>query len=127
MAYGGCEVLRREKKVQQVRTQGKMSYAEAVKIVNQRGENGDRDNTGKPLNKDMDPVLANEEKMLVDMRKLVTFIAGVLNATMGVKSKTERIQIITKAAVNHLDFRGLTWEEVRNDLSIQMSQDHSIG
>lgn len=123
VAYGGCEVLRKEKKIQQVRTQGKLTYAEAVRIVNQRGGNGERDSTEIHLNKSMESEQANEGKMLVDMRKLITFIAGVINATMGVKSKTERIQIITKAAVNHLDFRGLTWEEVRNDLSIQTSQE----
>lgn len=43
--------------------------------------------------------------------------------SMGIESKTERIQMIVKAAVHHLDIRGLTWEEVRNDLSIQTSQE----
>ncbi len=33
---------------------------------------------------------------------------------MEIKSKTERIQIIVKAAVHHLNISGLTWEEVRN-------------
>lgn len=41
VAYGGCEVLKREKEIQQVRIQGKMTYAEAVRIVNQRGGNGE--------------------------------------------------------------------------------------
>ncbi len=31
--------------------------------------------------------------------------------------------MIVKAAVHHLDIRGLTWEEFRNDLSIQTSQE----
>ncbi len=41
---------------------------------------------------------------------------------MEIKSKTERIQIIVKAAV-HLNISGLTWEEVRNYLSAQASQE----
>jgi len=59
----------------------------------------------------------------VDLKKLVTFIAGVINATMEGKSKTDRIQIIVKAAVHHLDIRELTWEEVGNELSNQASQE----
>lgn len=50
---------------------------------------------------------------------MVTFIAGVINATYEIKSKTERIQVIVKAAVHHLDMIGLRWEEVRDELSIQ--------
>ena len=47
---------------------------------------------------------------MVDLKKLVTFIAGVVNATMEVKSKTERIQIIVKAAAHHLYISGMTWQ-----------------
>lgn len=68
---------------------------------------------------------AIEGRVMVDLKRLVTFIAGVVNATMEVKSKTERIQIILKAAAHHLDVTELTWEEVRSDLSTQASQDHS--
>ncbi len=60
---------------------------------------------------------------MIDLKRLVTFIAGVVNATMEVKSKTERIQIIVKAAAHHLDVTGLTWEEVQSDLSAQASQE----
>ena len=55
----------------------------------------------------------------------MTFVAGVINATADVKSKTERIQIIVKAAVHHLCMRGIRWEEVRDELSVQASQDSS--
>lgn len=47
----------------------------------------------------------------------------MINTTMEVKSKTERIQIIVKAAVHHLDIKEMTWEEVRNELSSQASQE----
>ena len=55
-----------------------------------------------------------EKKMLAEKKKLLTFIAGVRNATADVKSKTERIQIIVKAAVHHLDMKGVRWEEARD-------------
>lgn len=61
--------------------------------------------------------------MLEEQKRLVTFIAGVINATADVKSKTERIQIIVKAAAHHLDMKGIRWEEVRDELSIQASQE----
>ncbi|XP_016110600.1 stonustoxin subunit alpha-like [Sinocyclocheilus grahami] len=73
VAYGGCEVLKREKEIQQVRIQGKVTYAEAVRIVSQRGGNGKRSSPGKQLDKDSDQ--ANEEKVMVDIKKLVTFIS----------------------------------------------------
>ncbi len=56
-------------------------------------------------------------KVLIDLKKLIIFIAGVINATTEAKSKTWRIQIIVKAAVNHLNLTELSWEEVRNELS----------
>ncbi len=71
----------------------------------------------------MESEQAIEGKVMIDLKRLVTFIAGVVNATMEVKSKMERIQIIVKAAAHHLDVTGLTWEEVRSDLSAQASQE----
>lgn len=53
---------------------------------------------------------------------MVTFIAGVINATSDVKSKTERIQIV-KAAVHHLDMVVMKWEEIRDSLCEQTSQE----
>lgn len=45
--------------------------------------------------------------MMEEKNRLVTLIAGVINAIAGAKSKTERIQLIVKAAVHHLDLRGV--------------------
>ena len=36
VAYGGCEVMKSEVEIQQVRVQNKITYADAVKMVNQR-------------------------------------------------------------------------------------------
>lgn len=46
------------------------------------------------------------EKMMTEGKKKL-----VVNATAGVKSKTERIQIIVKAAVRQLGMSGVRWEE----------------
>lgn len=86
--------------IQQVRVKNKTSYAEAVKMLNQKTE----DRNGGVMEESNNRRIGEEEgKVWVDLKKLVTFIAGVINATMETKSKTERIQIIVKAAVNHLD------------------------
>lgn len=46
------------------------------------------------------------EKMMMEGKKKLA-----VNATAGVKSKTEGIQIIVKAAVRQLGMSGVRWEE----------------
>ncbi|XP_035277579.1 uncharacterized protein LOC118229593 [Anguilla anguilla] len=117
----GCEAMKREVAVQKVRTKEKVSYAEAAKMTGQEKLNdkqgGGKEQTAASIIQEV------EKKLLIEKKKLVTFIAGVINATADVNSKTERIQIIVKAAVHHLDIRGLKWEEVREELSAQASQE----
>lgn len=124
VAYGGCEVMKRQVEIQQVRVKNKISYAEAVRLVNHR-EEGVVNEASENLNNDQHEQIKGG-KVLVDLRKFVIFIAGVINATTEAKSKTERIQIIVKAAVNHLSLNDLSWEEVRNELSAKASQEASF-
>lgn len=120
VAYWGCEVLKKEVEVQQIRVKEKVSYAEAVKMA---GENKKHKEEGGSKEQVVRRKEQDEKKNWVEKKKLVTFIAGVINATNEIKSKTERIQVIVKAAVYHLDMIGLRWEEVRDELSIQSSQE----
>ena len=90
-AYWGCEVMRREVEVQQIRRKEKITYAEAVRIAGQEKQSKDAG-----YNKEQ---MAAEEKLdkkktWIEKKKLVTFMAGVINATAEIKSKTERIQVI---------------------------------
>lgn len=48
--------------------------------------------------------------MWVEPKKFITFSPGVINATMESKSKTEKIQIIVKAAPNHVNINELRRE-----------------
>lgn len=121
VAYWGCEAMRREITVQRIKVSGKVSYAEAVKRAGQENVIGNQQNREKQMMTSI--VRDTEKKMLEEKKRLVTFIAGVINATADVKSKTERIQIIVKAAAHHLDMKGIRWEEVRDELSIQASQE----
>ena len=124
--------MKKEVLIQQVRTQNKTTYAEAVKMVKQREDQGGRvegsSEAAKTQTAEIREIVADQAskgKVLVDVRKLVTFIAGVVNVTTEVKSKTERIQRIVKAANYYLDTGGLTWEEVNTNLSSQESQEHA--
>ncbi|KAK7880345.1 hypothetical protein WMY93_033019 [Mugilogobius chulae] len=110
VAYGGCEVMRREVRVQQVRVQNKLSYAEAVQVVKQGQQEVRRTQMV------LEPPESNSREFV---KRLITFVAGVINATKEIKSKTERIQVIVKAAVSHLKIDDLRWEEVRDELEAE--------
>lgn len=119
VAYGGCVVMEAVQ-VQKVRV-GQVSYAEAVRMVHNQTTGSRNEGVVEDREKQINE---NEGKVMqVNVKKLVTFIAGVINGTAEIKSKTERIQLIVKAAERHLDVSGLTWEIVRDDLKQQSSQE----
>lgn len=122
VAFLGCEVLKKEVKVQQIRLKEKVSYAEAVKLAgkDKPSKEGRGNMEQRKVNEQQDKKKAWEEK-----KKLVTFVAGVINATFEIKSKTERIQVIVKAAEHHLNMIGLKWEEINDELRMQASQENS--
>lgn len=124
--------MKREVEIKNIKMKEKVSYAEALKRVDTLkragGENVRREISSATAWKQRQEMLKEKEKKAwEEKRDLVTFIAGVINATAEVKSKTKRIQIITKAAIQHLDMVGLKWEEIRDGLSVQPSQEGSLG
>lgn len=121
VAYGGCEIMKKETKIQKIRVERRISYADAVKVI-KAGDNNtsERENLGV-----MKHTQRSVDRLYVEKRDLVTFIAGVINSTAEVKSKNDKIQLVVKAAINHLGLVGLTWEEVRENLAIQSSQEAS--
>ena len=130
-AYWGCEVMRRETEIQSVKRKDRVHYAEAVKRVEQtkrvnegnvRGEMA-TGNVWAQRQEQIKEKEKKEKKEWGEKRDLVIFIAGVINATAEVKSKTERIQIITKAAIQHLGMVDLKWEEIRECLVVHSSQE----
>lgn len=89
VAYGGCAVMKEAVQEQQVRGGQKVSYAEAVKMVRNQSTGS---SSGGSVESEARQIKESEGKMMqVNVRKLVTFIAGVINGTADVKSKTERI------------------------------------
>lgn len=103
------------------RLEKRIAYAEAVKVSGET-KNKEREVDMETLKQPS--TQGNSERIYVQM-ELVTFIAGVINSTEEVKSKNDKIQLVVKAAVNHLGLVGLTWEEVRETLTKQSSQEAS--
>lgn len=122
MAYGGCEVRKRAVEIQKERDGNKLSYAEAVKKVDSRKK---KESEEKELWKDL---TRNEEKeskksddtMIVSKKSFVLFMAEVINCSAQTERRTEKIQIIVRAADRFLDIKGLTWEMVRDGLTLEI-------
>lgn len=119
MVYGGCEVMRRESEIQKERVERRITYAEAVRVP--REQNNATNEQGAMGVRELQQ--RTNERIYVDKKALVTLIAGVINSTAEVKSKNDTIQLVVKTAVNHLGLVGLTWEEVRENLTNQSSQE----
>lgn len=118
-AYWGCEVMKREVEIQKMRTEKKLSYAEAAKQM--KGQTlGQNVQAWGPLGGTRE---VPEKSREVEKKKLVVFIAGVINTTAGVESKTEKIRLVVKAAVHHLGMIGLNWEEVNEELKATSTQE----
>lgn len=118
-AFRGCEMLKKEMVIQKKRVEEKLSYAEAAKLVrNQNSKQSAQTGEAARGNKDI-----SEDYMIIEKKKMVTFIAGVINGTAGIESKTQKIQVVVIAAIRHLGLVGLSWEEVRDELQIRSSQD----
>ena len=93
-----------------------MSYTEAVRVVQVQRDTGSRERwVGASRPGIMGQV--GGDMVYIDKKKLLTFIAGVINRTAEVKSETEKIELIVEAAGRHLSMTGLTWEEVQDDLN----------
>lgn len=119
VAYGGCEVMRQENKIQKIRVERRITYAEAARVSRVHHKiNIEQAELGVEEQQQR-----TNDKIYVDKKDLVTFIAGVINSTAEVKSKNDKIQLVVKAAVSHLGLVGLTWEEVRENLTNQSSQE----
>lgn len=124
--------MRRETEIQNVKRKERVPYAEAVKRVEQikrsnEGSIREEIATENVWAQRQEHFREEEEKERGGKRDLVIFIAGVINATAEVKSKTERIQIIAKAAIQHLDMLDLKWEEIRDCLAVHSSQEVGKG
>lgn len=63
-----------------------------------------------------------EDGLVVSKKNFVLFIAEVINCTAQTDKRTEKIQIIVKAAERFLGVKELTWEKVRDGLTLESQQ-----
>ena len=61
--------------------------------------------------------LEENTRLIVDMRKVVTFVIAAINCKEQFKTKNKKIQIIVEQAVKYLGITGLTWENAQDDLN----------
>lgn len=133
MAYGGCEVRKRAAQVQQEKVKNNLTYAEAVKVVNDRSKQSKmervvyekrNEETGRTGERGV-----TEDTMLVNKKSFVLLIVEVINCTAQAERRSEKIQIIVKAAERFLEIKGLKCEDIRKSLSTesQSSQEVWVG
>ena len=57
-----------------------------------------------------------EERDYVDKRRLVSFLAWVINCTYRIDGRTEKLRIVVEGARRHLGLEGLEWKEVQKEI-----------
>lgn len=105
---------KRAASVQQVRAIKNLSYADAVKEVDR--EKGQREKLEAVRKQPGDVNLSSE--------RLVLFISYVINCTEGLKSKTEKIRVIVKAAGKFLNL-DVTQDKISHALYLSESPEIS--
>ena len=127
--------MKKEVEVQRIKVMEKLTYADAVKVVRQREDDKRKRAPGvssmpvpatawggaRNMPKVADAEQPVGDKVWVDKKQLVVFIAAAINSTRVSTSRTTSIQLIVKAATDHLDMEGLIWEEIEACIKSQSS------
>ncbi|MEQ2228384.1 hypothetical protein ILYODFUR_008287 [Ilyodon furcidens] len=90
------------------------SYAEAVKSV--KGQKI-RETEQKEINSSTKT--ANRGEYHIICRKIILFIAYIINCTDQAKHKTEKIKIIVRGAEKFLGFKEGSWENINKRLETE--------
>lgn len=106
-AYAGCMVRKEAAEIQKLKTEKRMSYAEAVKEVKSAGVSQRAKLEKKTIDKDQNTVT---------LEKLIPFLAYIINCSEQARTKTEKIKIIVKAAVRFFNVTDLSWERIQDEL-----------
>lgn len=114
-AYGGCPVRKKAVAVQQVRSSRNLSYADAVNVVQRESDEGSQ----QPAQAHGLPPEAGgtSKENVINPEKLLLFIAYVVNCSDDLKSKTDKIKMIVKAAYKFLNIGNVSWERIQDALA----------
>lgn len=110
VTYGGCEVRKKAVEIQKVKVASSISYAEAVRKVQEQNPGGSGDQTG-----DSGRQQNVDESNKLSMDNLIVFLAYVINCADQAKHKTDKIKIIVKGAEKYLGVN-ISWEQVNKRL-----------
>lgn len=122
-AYKGCQAHKRAAEVQRVKIEEKVTYAEAIKKVDEKRklETDQRPQEQNQIttcqhNKEVQKPIGKKD-IQVNSVKFLAFLAEVINCTALTDKKSEKIKIIVKAAQKHLCVGGeVTFEEINRTL-----------
>lgn len=112
VTYNGCNVRKRAVEIEQVKVVNNISYAEAIKKVQEQRRN---DDTDKGISS-QEIGQTEESGTTLTADRLVLFVAYVINCTDQVRNKTEKIKIIVKGAEKFLGINNISWENINKRL-----------
>lgn len=117
--YGGCQARQQAVKVQNVRADKGLSYAEALKRVEQETKTKEKVELAPQVR---NKCQIEKEKNVLEVEKVsfIAFIAEVINCSAQTDSRTERIKIIAKVAEKYLEIEGISVEMINERLKIQV-------
>lgn len=121
---------KRAVEVQQDKGKNNLTYAEAVKVINGRNRQSrtDRMENGKGGEGTGRIVEGRipEDTMIVSKRNFVLFMVEVINFTAQTERRTEKLQIIVKAAERFLEIKGLKCEDIMKILNTESQSSQEI-
>lgn len=127
--FRGCEASKRAVEVQKIKTTTGTTYAEAAKKVPvQPMMHSNKKMTGveERRSDSLECSKIKDDTLLMTKEDFVLFMVEVINCTAQTQKKTEKIQIIVKAAQKYLDFKNASWESIKEKLNeTQTSQPQS--
>lgn len=121
-AYKGCEMHKRAVQVQNVKVKESITYAEAIKKVDEGNQEKSRVKVGMaPVDVPPNQVQTiqkcckvSEDTLIVDKKNFIAFMVEVVNCSAQVTSRSDRIKIIKKAAGKYLDIHDLSVDSIHN-------------
>ena len=107
-----CPKRNMEEKVERIRKEVRMPYAEAVKRLEETGQSKPESDQTRGKEK----VSNNEQNICLDKKRFLAFIAMVINCAVDIQSKTERIKMILDAATRFLDIVDISGDNLNDTL-----------
>lgn len=95
--------------IQQVKINNNISYAEAVKKVQQQKRKNEADRMNQTQGSESDQT---DKTSALTADKLILFIAYIINCSGQVKHKTQKIKIIAKGAEKFWGIKDVSWEQI---------------